>query len=372
MPATATARAATSGSKHWHPAGLGSGSGPTAQKNQAHAVNALELVTSLSLIKSNNVVVEGALLRSSPEARDWNGAAILDVDTPSDFTMIAQADFSLNYMLGICLSNADLEQPSLFKTNGYYIFAGKGELHGQDGTAGKKNEHLPNMPCRRIRLRFEAEPRPMLYGSANDGPMKALSFDRPLPMGEWRPCVLFYSGGSAVSLSIKPGKPGAIINPSLTEKMWDDAHRAYADAEVWAEGRTFQVHRNVLSAASPRFRQLFDECEREGRPARVEFHDASSYAVESLLKYIYTKDGPERDAVSVLPLAFRFGLEGLLQICGRNMIASLTVENAASAVAALRAVKDVGPMQTIWSDVQRKVKNDPPLLNSIMNKVSIQ
>jgi hypothetical protein len=330
-----------------------------------------ELLTQLRLIGANNVVVEGSLLRSSPEARDWNGAAILDVDTPSDFTLIASADFSLNYMIGIAELDADANTPSLFKTNGYYIFAGKGELHGQDGTAGKKNEHLPLVPCRKIRIRFEAEPRPMLYGSANDGPMKALAFDRPLPMGEWRPCVLFYSGGSAVSLTIKPGKPGAIVAPSLTEKMWDDAHRAYSDAEVWAEGRTFQVHRNVLSAASPLFRELFDDCEKDGRPPRVEFHDASGYAVECLLKYIYTKEGPDRDAVSVLPLAFRFGLEGLLQICGRNMISSLTTENAPAAVAALRGVKDVGQMKVIWTDVQRKVKNDPPLLNSIMNKIRL-
>ena len=30
------------------------------------------------------------------------------------------------------------------------------------------------------------------------------------------------------------------------------------------------------------------------------------------------------------------------------------MENAPSAVAALRGVKDVGPMQVIWADVQRK------------------
>jgi len=68
-------------------------------------------------------------------------------------------------------------------------------------------------------------------------------------------------------------------------------------------------------------------------------------------------------------LAFRYELPGLLELCGRNMISSLTADNVASACAALRGVRTSGDMARIWEEVKRKVKGDPFLLEQVMLKV---
>merc|ERR1719160_2366450 len=124
-------------------------------------------------------------------------------------------------MVGISSTDVDINKPHLFRSSGYYVFAGKSELHGQDGTTGRKNPHLGSGPARKLQLRFEAEPRPMLHCAINDGAMGPLSFDRPIPMGEWRPAILYDRGGIQVNLVIRASPTTYKPEVPVSAKLWD-------------------------------------------------------------------------------------------------------------------------------------------------------
>lgn len=342
------------------------------QKNMQHAMVAQAPEIVLSVANSANIACFGETIRSAPEARDWNGVAIFDVPNPSEFTMVVTADHQFTFMVGIALADADVQQPHLFRSCGYYIFAGKSELHGQDGTRGRQNPHLGNSPARKIRMHFEAEPRPLLSCSTNDGPLEPLSFDRPIPMGEWRPAVLFDRGGILVSMVIHGSNKTRKAEAAISAKLWDDYRRPYSDAIITAKGgKKFYVHRNVLAAASPLFKKQFEDLERKKEEAQIDFAEEPG-VVECVLRHCYNGFGPDSDAVSVIPVAFRYGLAGLVEMCGQSVVTSLTAQNAAGAVTALRLVKDQPAMAKVWDDVERKIRNDPDIMSALMNKVEIR
>jgi hypothetical protein len=190
-------------------------------------------------------------------------------------------------------------------------------------------------------------------------------------MGEWRPCILFDRGGILVNMVVRASPHHEKAEVPISAKLWDDQKRPFADATIVAKGgKAFQVHRNVLATASPLFKRQFAELEQNKKEARIEFAEEPN-VVECVLRHCYNGYGPDDDAVSVLPVAFRYGLSTLVEMCGATVITTLNKTNAAGAVTALRLVRDQPGMKKVWEDVERKIRNDPEILNALMNKVDL-
>jgi hypothetical protein len=190
-------------------------------------------------------------------------------------------------------------------------------------------------------------------------------------MGEWRPAIIFDRGGILVNIHVRASARTHKQEIALSAKLWDDHRRPYSDATVVAKGgKTFQVHRNVLATASPLFKQQFEELERKEEPSKIEFAEEPN-VVECVLRHCYNGFGPDEDAIAVIPVAFRYGLYGLVEMCGKSVSTSLNAANAAGAVTALRLVKDQPQMAKVWEDVERKIRNDPEILSALMNKVDL-
>ena len=60
------------------------------------------------------------------------------------------------------------------------------------------------------------------------------------------------------------------------------------DVTLVVEGREFRVHRNVLAASSPYFRNMFTSDIREKTESKVAIEALTSSVMEGLLSYIYT------------------------------------------------------------------------------------
>ena len=97
----------------------------------------------------------------------------------------------------------------------------------------------------------------------------------------------------------------------------------FADVEFQVQGKTTTAHRNILSARCEYFRAMFTGNFTEGQPGssgkvvcRVE--DTTTPAFKFVLRYLYTDvlDDPEDDdAVQVMRLADRYGVERLVAHC---------------------------------------------------------
>jgi len=57
---------------------------------------------------------------------------------------------------------------------------------------------------------------------------------------------------------------------------------------VTKDGKEFEAHRNVLSAASPLFSKLFQSNMKENREEIVRFEGISGAVMEDVLQFIYT------------------------------------------------------------------------------------
>ena len=174
-----------------------------------------------------------------------------------------------------------------------------------------------------------------------------------------------------VNMVVRAGEKVVKTEIPLSAKMWDDFKRPYSDAIVEAKGGyTMRVHRNVLASKSALFKKQFEDLEKNGQEAKLVFTEEPN-VVECVVRHCYNGFGPDSDAVSVLPVAYRYGMDELVQMCGTSVITTLNASNAAGAVQALRVVKDEPQMKKIWEDVERKIRNDGEILNALMNKVEL-
>lgn len=97
------------------------------------------------------------------------------------------------------------------------------------------------------------------------------------------------------------------------------------------DGKTFEVHRNVLTAASPYFKALFSNClHSDFASNHVCFPDISSKELEVILQFIYTGTFPPIPIQlfpNVLRVIDRLGISPALQLCHQFMCDAISLEN---------------------------------------------
>eukprot|EP00092_Neocalanus_flemingeri_P033552 GFUD01036475.1.p1 GENE.GFUD01036475.1~~GFUD01036475.1.p1 ORF type:complete len:360 (+),score=77.71 GFUD01036475.1:51-1130(+) len=106
---------------------------------------------------------------------------------------------------------------------------------------------------------------------------------------------------------------------------------------IVAENKKFKCHKNILSARSEVFKNMFAHDTLENQRNIVNLEDGAK-AVEEMLKHIYTGEIPnDSDILSIelLALADRFFLDSLKTACGENLVASLEVSSCISTFVSL-------------------------------------
>lgn len=97
-----------------------------------------------------------------------------------------------------------------------------------------------------------------------------------------------------------------------------------------------RVHKAVLAARSTVFRQMFETDMAELATGRVDIPDAEASVMDAFLRFLYTDRVPEADddsiatCSSLLPLAKKYEVPGLIAHCCSTLVAGVSVHNAAS------------------------------------------
>ena len=103
---------------------------------------------------------------------------------------------------------------------------------------------------------------------------------------------------------------------------------------VAADKKEFKAHKAILAARSnffeTRFSSRWQEQNTSESSGKVELTDVPGTVMEVMLSYMYTGEvaAIEKVAISVLPFAEEYGLEGLKKMCEQSLAKSLTSDNA--------------------------------------------
>ena len=100
---------------------------------------------------------------------------------------------------------------------------------------------------------------------------------------------------------------------------------------VAADKKEFRAHKAILAAQSDFFKTRFSSRWQDQRKGdKVELTDVPGNVMEVMLSYMYTGEvaAIEEVAISVLPFAEEYGLEGLRKMCEQSLAESLTSDNA--------------------------------------------
>lgn len=97
-----------------------------------------------------------------------------------------------------------------------------------------------------------------------------------------------------------------------------------------ADGREFQVHKNILAARSPVFAAMFEHEMVECKENRVNINDVDYEVMHEVLKFIYTGKAENLDtaAAEMLAVADKYDLERLKFLCEKELCTNLSLENA--------------------------------------------
>mmetsp|Transcript_114480 Transcript_114480/g.296616 ORF Transcript_114480/g.296616 Transcript_114480/m.296616 type:complete len:339 (+) Transcript_114480:47-1063(+) len=152
-------------------------------------------------------------------------------------------------------------------------------------------------------------------------------------------------------------------------QLWQT--RPFPDAQVVAQdGRTFEVHRAVLSVASPVLEAAWSQPLREGAE-RVLRIDAEPQVVEALLKFIYTgEETQDTDPGEMLRLAHMYGLPALVRGSAMRLAEDVTPATAVTSVRSLRPYREDPAVETAWrqllSNIQSILAGDSGLLEDVL------
>ncbi len=105
-----------------------------------------------------------------------------------------------------------------------------------------------------------------------------------------------------------------------------------ADCKLVCGGQEFPCHRFMLSARSNVFRAMFGHAETvEAREGRVDLDDtAEPEVLRQFLRFVYTDDFDDKSFGTVsrlLPLAERYNVKRLSDMCGASMLDNMNAEN---------------------------------------------
>merc|ERR1719481_303442 len=103
----------------------------------------------------------------------------------------------------------------------------------------------------------------------------------------------------------------------------------YADVTIVCDDKTFKCHKIILASRSPVFKTMFDADMKEKEAGSVEIKNMTPEVLENMLKYIYTSEAPDIDALTqeLLAAAEQYQLEKLKELCEAKLCSKVDVEN---------------------------------------------
>mmetsp|Transcript_2752 Transcript_2752/g.4661 ORF Transcript_2752/g.4661 Transcript_2752/m.4661 type:complete len:385 (+) Transcript_2752:42-1196(+) len=128
---------------------------------------------------------------------------------------------------------------------------------------------------------------------------------------------------------------GAIVAHSLVADLAASLESGVgADVTLQLSDCERRVHKSVLMARSPVFRQMFENNMVESRTGKVHMPDVDGSVIDLFLKFLYTDALPEGDVNldklcrSLLPVASKYEITGLTKYCCKILVKAISVENA--------------------------------------------
>lgn len=132
------------------------------------------------------------------------------------------------------------------------------------------------------------------------------------------------------------GVPAPTVAHSVAAELGDLLESDVgADTKISFCGGERMVHKTVLMARSPVFRQMFASEMKERSTNHVHIPDIHEKALGPFLKFLYMDSLGCKDediaeqCVLVLPIASKYEVRSLLSYCAHELASRLTVENAA-------------------------------------------
>ena len=106
---------------------------------------------------------------------------------------------------------------------------------------------------------------------------------------------------------------------------------SYSDFNIIVQQQNFQVHRNILAAASPVFDKMFSVDMIESKSGRCEIKHIKPQIFQHLMDFIYVGKVPadiSDVAKELFEAAHYYEIEKLKEICKQELPTNLTIENA--------------------------------------------
>ena len=122
--------------------------------------------------------------------------------------------------------------------------------------------------------------------------------------------------------------------PKKITKLWSD--QTLTDVALQCQGKEFKAHKLILAAASPVFEAMFKEDATEHEDASsslyncVNIEDIDSDVFELFLRYLYTGQVDQLDEklTDIFPVADKYDVQPLREICIQHMAKNISVDNA--------------------------------------------
>jgi hypothetical protein len=172
----------------------------------------------------------------------------------------------------------------------------------------------------------------------------------------------------AVRLIIKipPASPAhnVLHSQQMAQRLWQD--RLFTDIQVQCGTAQFNLHRAVLSAASPVFAAMLGSDMTESRTQKITISDADEKSVEQCLEYIYTGNVAEGSGLQVVVLGHKYDIPGLVEFAAPVALSNLTADNVCSEVRVLRAYASDPLLRPVFEALQSKVHESLDLFNAVL------
>ncbi|XP_053601066.1 TD and POZ domain-containing protein 3-like [Plodia interpunctella] len=129
------------------------------------------------------------------------------------------------------------------------------------------------------------------------------------------------------------------------------------------EGFKFKVHRALLAESSEVFKAMFKDEMVEGQSGYLKLTDVSKEDFKAVLEFIYTgtTDNIEnRNVFNILPLADRFNLPGLHELCQYVLAQHLTIDNALVTL----VYADIHNADYLKTETLKLIKNNKSIIKS--------
>jgi len=334
---------------------------------------------SLNMTGSKNVTRFGHVIEAHGSNVFWDHVAIFEPPSGDRFEITAApvSHRAGRFTIGIVPEILGAGTIASSSWSGWHV-ASDGELWcHQQGRGGSLPSFFRSLEAgEALRLQFH-RPQMILCAAIADEPLTALPFrgGEEAQSTSWCPCFCIDQAGMACSVSVKPARTSSIahlVPATLGISMWE--HVDFTDAVVMCGASRWPVHRCVLSVGSPVFKAMLKGGLREASEATVRIDDAPVAAVEALLHYIYAGSIDRADSgidvLELMPLAHRFELPVLLELCMEKCLKELSVDNAAKTVERLQLYSEESACASeALEKVKQKLTRDDALLCAVLKHV---